>query len=305
MSLFHLPSPLQQLKSGFLSQKKVELWVKRDDLIHETISGNKWRKLKYNFETAEKEGHSTLLTFGGAFSNHLIATAAAAKQKKLKSIGIIRGEESKELSDTLLECEANGMQLHFVSREQYRKKTEKKFLEELKNDFGKFYLIPEGGANNWGSKGCGEIITEDLLNVNHIAVAAGTGTTASGILAVVPKNTNVLVFPVLKGVEYLKKEILDYSNNIHKEKNLQFISKYHFGGYAKITEELVVFTNEFFNTYQVKLDLVYTAKLFYGLFDLIDKGHFEEGSRILAIHTGGIQGNRGMQKRYGVQLFNS
>jgi len=302
MNLFQLPSPVEELKSDFLSEHKVQLFVKRDDLIHPEISGNKWRKLKYNIEEAKRLEKDTLLTFGGAFSNHLIATAVAAKGFNLKSIAVVRGERAEKLSDTLKECEVNGMQLHFVSRAVYREKETVGFLNELEELFGSFFLVPEGGGNELGKKGCEEVLSEVNESFDVVCCAAGTGTTAAGLYNSIHRE-KLFVFPVLKGMDFEKEEIFSHSEAQSKTEQLHFFKDYHFGGYAKINDELIDFCRTFYASYGMKLDLVYTAKMFYGIFDLIKKGHFGARDKLLAIHTGGLQGNRGMEKRFNFQLF--
>jgi len=298
---FQLPSNSILLESQFLREKGVELFVKRDDLIHPVISGNKWRKLKYNIEFAKRSKSSCILTFGGAYSNHLIATAKAGQIFNLPTIGIVRGEEKKALNPTLQKCVEYGMQLEFVTRDLYKRKEEKTFHQDLRDKFGEYLLIPEGGANDLGIKGCEEILSEDKNVHDYVSVAAGTGTTAKGILKA-SNEEKILVFPALKGATFLRNEISDQIRN-DKLNRLELFEDYHFDGYAKINPELIAFTRDFYNSYQIKLDLIYTAKHFFGLFDLIRKNYFPPKSKILAIHTGGLQGNKGMEERYKVDLF--
>lgn len=304
MSFFQLPSPTQQIQSSFLTEKGVEVHIKRDDLIHPEISGNKWRKLKFNLEEAKKQGIRKIVTFGGAFSNHIVATAVAGNLLGFKTIGVIRGERLDTLNESLKVCEENGMFLHFVSRADYKMKESRVMQDSLKDLFGLFYLIPEGGANELAVQGCAAIVDEISVDFDYISIAAGTGTTAAGVLHRIGKK-KMLVFPALKGVDYLKSEILSYQLTREKESDLKFIDEYHFGGYAKVNSVLVEFTNQFYKEYSIKLDLVYTAKHFYGLFDLIAKDYFPKGTRIVAVHTGGLQGNKGMKKRYKLELFGS
>lgn len=307
-----LPSPLQELKSEFLKEKNIELWVKRDDLIHPHISGNKWRKLKYNIEAAKQTNKNTLLTFGGAFSNHIVATAAACAQAGLKSIGIIRGEEPKYLNQTLQSAKAFGMHLHFISRSDYRLKTELDFIESLHQKFGAFCLVPEGGFGLNGAIGCSELLKEvpKLYEFTHIASAMGTGTTTAGLLLGSMPQQQIHGFSALKGGEFLRTEVESILHETDKSKEdqksllnkLELQSKYHFGGYAKIKPELVDFVNDFYKEYKLPLDLVYTGKMMYGLMQMIDAGYFQKGAKILTIHTGGLQGNQGFKERFGVEL---
>ena len=296
MNKLLLPSPLVELKGQLLEEKKINVFVKRDDLIHHIVSGNKWRKLKYNLEQADLQGKKQILTFGGAFSNHLIATATIGQLLGYKTIGVIRGEEPAELSDTLIDCKKMGMKLLFVSRNEYKNKDDPDFIDSLASDFGNYYLIPEGGSNDLGSFGCKDIVEEIEIEFDFICCAAGTGTTAAGVLNALTKE-NLLVVPALKGGDFLKEEVLAFENNKLKEDQLHFFSNYHFGGYAKVSQDLIDFSNTFYLNYQIKLDLVYTSKLFYGIFELISRDYFKKDSKIVLLHSGGLQGNRGIEKR--------
>lgn len=273
----------------------VKLYLKREDLLHPEVSGNKFRKLKYNLLKAKEEGYSKLLTFGGAYSNHIAATAAAAEEFGFESIGVIRGEElaKKDWSEnpTLKFGDSCGMKFHFISREDYRKKQQPEFLEKLKTEFGQFYLVPEGGTNRFAVKGCEEILTEEDKDFDYICCAVGTGGTVSGLINASAENQKILGFPALKG-EFLSEEIKKYAG----KDNWELILNYHFGGYAKVTAELVDFINNFRKDYSVQLDPVYTGKMLYSIFDLARNSYFPPNSRILAIHTGGLQGIAGMNK---------
>jgi 1-aminocyclopropane-1-carboxylate deaminase len=290
----------QQIFLPILEEKKVELSIKREDLIHPFVSGNKFRKLKYNLKEAKKLKKKALLTFGGAYSNHIAATAVAGKLAGFKTFGIIRGEElGKNLTETiaenatLREAHNNGMKLQFVSREDYRQKTSFGFIEKLKNKWGDFYLIPEGGTNILAVKGCEEILTEEDKQFNYICSALGTGGTISGLINSLGKQQKVIGFPALKG-NFLSEEIKKYTI---KRKNWSLQKEYHFGGYAKYNEELIRFINEFKMDTNVLLDPIYTGKMVFGIIDLIKKDKFAEGTKILAIHTGGIQGIEGINKK--------
>jgi len=300
--LLNIPSPSHLLNSELLNNKQLKLWVKRDDLIHKDISGNKWRKLKYNIEAVKKQGDKQLLTFGGAYSNHIAATAAVGKVAGIKTIGVIRGNKFSSLNSTLSCAKENGMCLHFVSRNEYKRKNEDEFLKMLKDEFGPYFLVPEGGSNENGALGCAEILAEENEEYDFICCAAGTGTTASGILNALNENQKLLVFPALKGGDGLKSDILSYFNNANIESQLQMINDYHFGGYAKIKPDLVDFTNSFYEAHQLPLDLIYTAKMMYGLYDLIQKDYFPRQSKILFIHSGGLQGNEGFKNK-GIKLI--
>ncbi|MBP0903232.1 1-aminocyclopropane-1-carboxylate deaminase/D-cysteine desulfhydrase [Mariniflexile gromovii] len=270
----------------------VTLYLKREDTIHPFVSGNKYRKLKYNLLEAEKLGCKTLLTFGGAFSNHIAAVASAGQLMGFKTIGVIRGDELKDAVNenaTLKFSQQCGMQFKFVSREVYREKTSVFFIENLKAEFGEFYLIPEGGTNTLAIKGCEEILTPEDDGVDYICCAVGTGGTISGLINCSKPSQQVLGFPALKG-SFLQQDISKFA----MKTNWELKTEYHFGGYAKINTELVAFINQFKKQYHIPLDPVYTGKMMFGIFDLIEKGYFPKGTKILAIHTGGLQGIEGM-----------
>lgn len=288
---------LQKLAWEAADQKHISVWVLRLDLIDRVAGGNKLFKLIYNLEEAHRQGHSKILTFGGAWSNHLAAVAAARGDRQGTSYGgevvaVVRGEEPAELSDTLRFCVEKGVQLHFVSREEYRKKTEPGFIEELKKKFGDFYLLPEGGSNELAVKGCREILHYVKEEFNYICCPVGSGGTIAGIANGLKEGQKALGFVALKGGEYLQPEI----EKLAGAENFELIHKYHFGGFAKVTPELLNFkkTVELANGFE--LDYVYTAKMFYGLQDLISKDFFKPGEKIVALHTGGLQGNKGFEK---------
>jgi 1-aminocyclopropane-1-carboxylate deaminase len=280
----------QKLISVFPNSISVQ--IKREDLLHPFVSGNKFRKLKYNLLQAKAENHDTILTFGGAFSNHIAAVAYAGHEQGIKTIGIIRGDELVDQIDknpTLKFAQSCGMLFKFVSREAYRLKSEILFLENLKLQFGSFYLIPEGGTNDLAIKGCEEILTKNDSEFDFICCAAGTGGTISGIINSILPHQKVLGFPALKG-DFLKDEI----RNFVKKENWELITDYHFGGYAKVNEELITFMNQFYKENQIPLDPVYTAKMVFGVIDMINNNYFPTNSKILLIHTGGLQGVSGM-----------
>ena len=241
---------------------------------------------------AKTQNKDTLLTFGGAFSNHIAAVAYAGKDKGFKTIGIIRGDELRDKiseNPTLQFAENCGMQFEFVSREEYRLKGENHFLEKLKMKFGDFYLIPEGGTNELAIKGCEEILTENDADFDFICCAIGTGGTISGIINSVLDHQKVLGFPSLKG-DFLQDEIRNFVEN----QNWELITGYHFGGYGKVSEELIAFINQFYAETKIPLDPIYTGKMVFGVIDLISENYFPANSKILLIHTGGIQGIQGM-----------
>lgn len=278
---------LQKIDDAFLKEREINLFVLRLDLIHPFISGNKWFKLKYNLEEARKQKKNRLVTFGGAYSNHIIATAAAGKEFGFKTIGIIRGEELSEGDNSGLQFAKDcGMELHFVSREEYRKK-DASFLPAVTDDC---YILPEGGTNELAVKGCSEI--SSLINIpfDYICCAAGTGGTIAGIISSLNASRKAIGFASLKASNYFEKEIkklLDHCQ-IDKLANWQINYDYHFGGYAKKNEELLNFISDFKSNHNVQLDFVYTGKMMFGVFDLIKKNYFPKGATVVAIHTGGL-----------------
>ena len=289
----------QFLTDCLLKKKKITLAVKREDLLHEHISGNKFRKLYYNILTARKKGYTSLLTFGGAYSNHIAATAAAGKEYNLKTIGVIRGDELGEnLSKTLKEnptlafAHQQGMMFHFVSRSVYRQKKNPDFIRNLFQIFGNFYLVPEGGTNELAIKGTEEILTPEDAQFDFICCAVGTGGTIAGIINTSYSHQKIIGFPALKE-NFLHKNIQKY---VHKD-NWDLIRDYHFGGFAKVNQALIDFINMVNTLHNLPLDPIYTGKMMFGIIDLIKKDFFPEGSKILAIHTGGLQGREGMNIR--------
>ncbi len=279
--------------------KNISVYLKREDLLHPTISGNKWRKLKYNLIEANKLRIKTLLTFGGAYSNHIHATAHAGKIFGFNTIGIIRGEEYSTLNPTLSDAKKCGMQIYYVNRSIYRKKRTKDFIQNLRKKHGEFYLVPEGGTNVLAVKGCTEIIEDITIDFDFILSACGTGGTISGIICGLNGKKKIIGIPVLKGADFLNKEISDYicDYSCQRFSNWTLDLTYHFGGYAKITKELVVFINEFQKLNNIPLDPVYTGKLLFALNSMIIKNKFPENSTIVDIHTGGLQGITGMQNK--------
>lgn len=278
----------------------IKLWVKREDLLHPHISGNKYRKLRYNLEAARDKGFNTLVTFGGAFSNHIAATAAAGKEFGFKTVGVIRGDELADDLFNLLQtnptmnfAHEQGMQFIFVDRKTYRLKHTTEFIESLHSKLGVFYLVPEGGTNNLAVEGCEEILDKNDINFNYICCAIGTGGTISGIINSTNPNQKVLGFPALKG-DFLSEIIKEY---VHTSDNWLLQTNYHFGGFAKINEELVHFINDFKEQTSIQLDPIYTGKMLFGIVDLFKKSYFEKDSKILAIHSGGLQGIEGMNQR--------
>ncbi|MBU2946985.1 1-aminocyclopropane-1-carboxylate deaminase/D-cysteine desulfhydrase [Zobellia uliginosa] len=284
----------QQVHLDILAQKGVDLFLKREDRIHPFISGNKYRKLKYNLEEAKTQGFDTLLTFGGAFSNHIAATAYAGKIHGLNTIGIIRGEELAKKwqeNSTLKQAHSHGMRFKFISRTSYREKSNPEFLEHLKEEFGAFYSLPEGGTNPLAIKGCEEILRTTDADFDIVCCAVGTGGTIAGISNAAFDSQKVLGFPALKG-DFLQEDICKFA----LKENWELITGYHFGGYAKITEELIHFLNDFKIETHIPLDPIYTGKMMYGILDLIQKDYFPPQTKILVVHSGGLQGINGMNR---------
>lgn len=268
----------------------VRLDLKRLDLIHPHISGNKFYKLKYNLIEAKKRGCDRILTFGGAFSNHIAASAYAAHHFDFKSIGIIRGQELayRSLNATLKTAQHYGMQLEFMSREQYRQKDQSEFLHTLQSQYPSAFIIPEGGTNALAIQGSKEILSDtDRLNYDVICCAVGTGGTLAGLIEASHHGQYVIGFSALKG-DFLHNDVQRHTNKT----NWHILDDYCFGGYAKTSSELFDFIDGFEQKYQIPLEQVYTAKMLYGLLDLIQKNYFDQGTRILALHTGGLQGRR-------------
>lgn len=274
----------------------ISLYIKREDKNHTFVSGNKLRKLKYNILKAKEEGKTALLTFGGAYSNHIAATAAAGKLMGLSTIGVIRGDELASKIDenpTLSFAKQCGMEFLFVTREAYRHKDTDSFLNNIKATFGtNTYIVPEGGTNELAVKGCEEILTQQDSKFDFICSAVGTGGTISGLINSSLPHQTVLGFPALKG-EFLSEVIKKYTKNT----NWQLIHDYHFGGYAKISDELITFLNNFNKKTGISLDPIYTGKMFFAIFALSNKNFFKPNSNILAIHTGGLQGIQGINQK--------
>jgi len=302
-----IPSPLQKLELPIFKEKKVSIWVKRDDLIHEEISGNKWRKLKYNIQKYKEGDYSALLTFGGAYSNHILATAKVGFDFDIKTIGVIRGEEHFPLNPTLKRAVELGMELQYVSRSDYREKHTQVFIDKLKRDLGNVYIVPEGGGNTEGVLGCKDIVDEIEQEFDYILTDCGTGATLAGIGLGLNKKQKAIGIPVLKGGSFIEREVKGFYSQIDEaEKFLPQIdlkTEYHFGGYAKYKPELLDFMRFFYSETAIKTDPVYTGKLFYGLMDLIQKDYFPINSKIIVVHTGGLQGIDGFEKRYKLSIY--
>ena len=296
--MFNLPSPIQKLEHPIAKQFGVDLFVKRDDLIHSEISGNKWRKLKYNIEKFKQNKYESILTFGGAFSNHIAATAASGKLLNILTIGIIRGDELHENSNnTLKKAAKDGMKLIFVSRSKYNERYDRIYHEALRSEFGNTLIINEGGANFHGVIGCGEIYSELDFIPDFIYSASGTGTTVAGLL-LNSESTKIISVPVFKNGGFIHNEIKSLltlfqlgDDELNEKMNLlELYLDNHFGGYGKHTAELIEFINDFYTSTNLKLEQVYTGKMMFALISDIKSGKIKKGSKVVALHTGGLQG---------------
>lgn len=283
-----------ELHDELFIQKQVTVSVLRLDKIHPQVSGNKIFKLHFFLEEAMLTEHKTILTFGGPYSNHLSATAYACKILNLKSIGLVRGERPATASHTILQCGHDGMQLKFISRKAYDEKDKPVFLQDMEKEFGPHVLVPEGGYHPKGARGAALISSlMDDKDYTHICMATGTATTLAGICMSASPQQYVVAIPVLKGITDIPERV-KYLTGMHDTGNLKILDDYHFGGYAKKTNELTGFMNDCWTNYQLPLDFVYTAKMLYAVTDSIKKDRFKKGSKILCLHTGGLQGNKSL-----------
>lgn len=302
MSSIFFPPVIQQIDSEIVANAGVELYILRLDIMHPKINGNKWYKLKYNLLEAREKNISTILTFGGAYSNHIYATAAGGNIFGFRTIGLIRGEENTPLNPTLQFATEQGMELVYIDRHTYKKRHTQALQNQLKQQFGEVFIIPEGGSNLNGMRGCIEIL-QTVKGFNTICLACGTGTTLAGIALSLNQEQKVIGFPVLKDGYFLNQDInnllTNYLNSglptpVNSPAPWQLVCDYHFGGYGKVTKELKLFCQDFQTQYDIPLDYIYTGKMFYGVMDLIMKG-FLKSQSLLLIHTGGLQGNLGLQ----------
>jgi 1-aminocyclopropane-1-carboxylate deaminase len=283
-----IPSPLEELRDDRLARAGIRLALKRDDLINPDVPGNKWRKLKYNLAEAQRLGHRTLLTFGGAYSNHLRATAAAGEYFGFATIGVIRGEEHLPLNDSLAYAVRRGMRLTYLDRGTYRHKHDPAVIARLRQEFGSFYLVPEGGSNGLGVRGCAEIPAEIPDDFNVICCPCGTGGTLAGIALGLRPGRRAVGFSVLKNGGFLADEVIRLQQEAAGRDvgcwNIEL--GFHFGGYAKTTPELAAFIADFKQRHGLLLDRVYVAKMMYGVIDFARKGRFASGSTVIAVITG-------------------
>lgn len=301
MSSIFLPPVIQQIDSEIVANAGVKLHILRLDIMHPKINGNKWYKLKYNLLEAREKNIATILTFGGAYSNHIYATAAGGNIFGFRTIGLIRGEENTPLNPTLQFATEQGMELVYIDRHTYKKRHTQALQNQLKQQFGEVFIIPEGGSNLNGMRGCIEIL-QTVKGFNTICLACGTGTTLAGIALSLNQEQKVIGFPVLKDGDFLNQDInnllTNYLNSglptpVNSPAPWQLVCDYHFGGYGKVTKELKLFCQDIQTQYDIPLDYIYTGKMFYGVMDLIAKG-FLKSQSLLLIHTGGLQGNLGL-----------
>jgi len=296
-------SALERVIHPLLVKKRVNFFVQRADLTHPQISGNKWYKLKYNLQEAKAQGYRTVLSFGGGYSNHLHALAFAGNQYQLKTIGMIRGEVSEPLNPTLQDATDWGMRLIYLSRAEYKRRFEGQFLDQITRGFEPCYLVPEGGANQLALKGCAELaqaIEKQTSMFDYLCVPCGTGATLAGLVSGLRQpETKVLGFCALKGLLDIEGKVMRWLQDAAVTRPVQWeiLHDFHCGGFAKLSPELLRFMDDWSTFSPIPLEPIYTGKMFYGIFRLLEQDYFAPGARIVAIHTGGLQGLRGMQKK--------
>lgn len=286
-----LSVPLERISDPFIRASGVELSMLRLDQMHPVIGGNKFFKLRYNLEEMKKRGLKKLLTFGGAFSNHITAVAASGKENGFETIGVIRGDELDGKSNVVLErAAANGMQLHFVTREDYRKRFREEFHEELRKMFGDFYLLPEGGSNLLAVKGCSEINALVKENFDFICTPVGTGGTLAGLAVSLAPAQQALGFAVLANAAFLDDEVNKWVKEFSGKEpaNCRIVHDFHFGRYGRTSKELDDFIKYFEAENKIALEHIYTGKMMFGLYELIRNGYFVRGEKVVALHTGGL-----------------
>jgi len=290
------PSILTKVEDPSLAAYAVDLWVKRDDLLHPTISGNKWRKLKYILNHALSSGSETIISMGGAYSNHLHALAYIGQRLGIKTIGYIRGEQPRPLTPTLQDMQSWGMALRFVSRAEYRQLRGLKDPHDLPGIGPREYWLPEGGAVDLALQGIIELVDEITTPYDFLCAPCGTGATLAGLIEGSAISTEILGIAALKNASFVN---ADVQNLLAKSKdNWQINHDYHFGGFAKTSAKLQQFIENFTETTHIPLEPIYTGKMMFALYDLIKSHTFTPGQRIVAVHTGGLQGNRGFAKQW-------
>ena len=310
---FHIPSPLQKVALKELEAKNIDLYIKRDDMIHPDVSGNKWRKLKFNIQQARFKGRNKIITFGGAHSNHIAATAKAAEIYGLESIGIIRGEDADFNNKTLSFARSCGMKLIAVSRSEYRNSDTWDYKESLKQKFGNFYLIPQGGANFYGVNGCIEIMSEieGELNPDALFVPCGTATTLSGMILGNKNQRKIFGVSALKGGDFLMDDVRKNLMSVYSDKetvnyslrNVSLLTDYHFGGFAKVNRELIAVIRNFYEQTGIKLEPIYTSKTVFAMLEKVRAKHNKMPEKWVLIHTGGLQGIAAMEEKIGEKIY--
>jgi 1-aminocyclopropane-1-carboxylate deaminase/D-cysteine desulfhydrase-like pyridoxal-dependent ACC family enzyme len=295
-------SQVQKLEDPLFLSKKVEIYILRDDLLHPGISGNKWRKLKYNLLDLDQQNIRTVVTVGGPYSNHIAAVAEAGHLFGFRTIGLIRGYESYRENVTLKRAAHLGMDIRFFDKSTYEK-IQVEYLDQLEEEIGLFGFLPLGGGNAFGMQGCKEINFEIPERTTDILVPCGTGSTMAGIISGTKAKQRVIGFPAMKNGAFMKDEVTDYLEKAgSKNTNFAINTDYHFGGFAKMKVDLALFLKEFNKNQGFSLDGVYNGKMMFGLYEMLRQDYFPVGSVITAVHTGGVQGNLGLNERYGFNL---
>ncbi|KTD97023.1 MULTISPECIES: pyridoxal-phosphate dependent enzyme [unclassified Pseudoalteromonas] len=286
----------QKIDDPWLKGKGIELLVKRDDLLHPLINGNKWRKLKYNLIQMQSQNKTELLTFGGAFSNHIHACAAAGKMFGLTTHGIIRGPNLDQSNPTIQFAQQCGMQLHVVNRIEYKLRNDAQYLADLRTKFPNAYFLAEGGTNTYAIPGCAEL-AQSLPKHDYLVCPTGSGGTLAGLIEGSNVTTQIIGIAVLKQAQYLIEEVRKLSAKARSQTNWQLLCDFHGGGYGKFTPELWAFCQHMSTTHNLPLEPIYSGKMLYALWQLIEQDYFPFGSKIIAVHTGGLQGLEGLKYR--------
>ncbi|UTW67188.1 1-aminocyclopropane-1-carboxylate deaminase/D-cysteine desulfhydrase [bacterium SCSIO 12643] len=295
-------SNVQKLEDTLFDGKDVQVFMLRDDLLHPGISGNKWRKLKYNLLDSAEKGIYKIVTVGGPYSNHIAAVAEAGKLFGFDTIGLIRGYESYRSNSTLSRAEELGMEIRFFSKSDYND-INQDYFNKLRKEEGEFVFVPMGGGNLLGMRGSKEIVSEIPKETTHITVACGTGSTMAGIVAGTEENQKVIGFPAMKGGDFMVDEVNKFLRDAGVNmQNYNVETRYHFGGFAKMDVQLADFLKAFYEKHGFVLDGIYNGKMMFGLYKMITQDYFPKGSVITAIHTGGVQGNRGLNERFGFNI---
>lgn len=288
-------TPLQRLEHPLFNAHRVQVWIKRDDLNHPLIQGNKWHKLRLNIQQAKREQKTSLLSFGGAFSNHILALAAAANDQGLNSIGYIRGDELADnhqaWSSTLKHAQGLGMQLKFIDRQTYRMRDHQAWLSNLQAQYPDAYILPEGGSNRLALNGIAELaqhLMQQQADFDYLLCAVGSGGTLAGLAKHLPNDKQILGIACLKQADYLITKIQDWL--VESKENWQLLTQFHGGGFGKTNSDIVFKSNEFEQEFKVLLDPVYTAKMIYAFYQLLEQNYFAPDSKIILYHSGGLQG---------------